>query len=135
MLNKYFIQCFLILIFLVGYSCSSIRNISKGVYTQVKGKDRFLFLKEDGKYRFMHYRLNKDKSYSSKGYLQQVSDKVFITYEETIQSILVDSALNEIVVNKEFRKEIKKNLNQDTLFFSNDYKNFIYGKHKFEITE
>ncbi len=64
----------------------------------------------------MHYSLNKDKSYSYKGYLEQVSDNIFITSEETIQSVLIDSLLNKIDVDKSFKREIKRNLSQDTLF-------------------
>ncbi|WP_155995203.1 hypothetical protein [Tenacibaculum ovolyticum] len=114
--SKSFIHLFLISIIFLGYSCSSIRKINKSIYTQVNGKDRFLFLKKNNRFLYMHYSLNKDKSYSYKGYLEQVSDNIFITSEETIQSVLIDSLLNKIDVDKSFKREIKRNLSQDTLF-------------------
>ncbi|WP_064967334.1 hypothetical protein [Tenacibaculum ovolyticum] len=135
MSSKSFIHLFLISIIFLGYSCSSIRKINKSIYTQVNGKDRFLFLKKNNRFLYMHYSLNKDKSYSSKGYLEQVSDNIFITSEETIQSVLVDSLLNKIDVDKSFKREIKRNLSQDTLFFSKDYNNFIYNSHKFKLVK
>lgn len=121
-------------IFLFVCSCSTIRP-NKGVYTQVDGKDHFLFLKEKGNFRYIHYRLNNDNSYTTKGNLQQVSNKVFITHNETIQSILVDSTLKKVAINKDLRKEIQKKIKTDTLFLSKDYKSFIYDKSKFKITK
>jgi hypothetical protein len=79
--------------------------------------------------------LNKDKSYSAKGYLNQVSGDRFVIFAESIQSILVDSVLNNLTLDKSSKKEIKNTLNGDTLFFSNDYKSFIYNKHEFKMIE